>query len=103
VFCNRLRIRHEFLWRVLAGRERLGEALRWRAWYRRNRHVAVHPYDAPGDRLPVVASWLAELRAVLRHPRAFLRQHVLSDGRPPARSERRTSGIAAGPRAVAGP
>ena len=80
IFCNRLVTGIDMVGQVLTGRQSVAEALRWRRWYLEHRRFAVDPFDAPGDRGPLLAQWVSELSHILLHPRAFLRQRILLRG-----------------------
>ncbi len=73
----------------LAGKMSRQERRRWRAWIAERSGRLTDPASAPGDRLPGLVDLAFDLRAFLRHPRAFLRDLWRDDA---ATRARRTAG-----------
>lgn len=76
--CPRVQVNGFFLALLLGMRGLMfhldaGEKQRWRAWRRAHSADMVDAVDAPDDRRPRLVQVLSEVRAAVRHPRAFLR------------------------------
>jgi predicted ATP-grasp superfamily ATP-dependent carboligase len=77
IFCHRVSFEMTLGLQRVSGRLSPVEHHKWRAWHAKNRAQASDAVLAADDPLPAVVDALEQLRAAVRHPRAFIRSVVL--------------------------
>ncbi len=76
VFCNGFGLRIMLAAQRLMGQMTPAQALLWRRWRADHDGAMIDPAVAPDDTLPGFVDMAAQLHAMARHPRAFLRKVV---------------------------
>jgi hypothetical protein len=77
VFCNRFGLSVMLTAQRLMGQMSPAQALVWRRWRADHVGAMIDPAAAADDTLPAFVDVAAQLHAMARHPRAFLRKVVL--------------------------